>query len=122
MGTRGGAWRAVPPGPTPRGERERSCRRRVRLGIDRVLEASPALLSDPRYALLSAQSLAEVVISVIVAAELLKQARLDPRRLDMAASWIDRRMVDLEGRTQRIRAGTVDLLDRCERMIAATEV
>lgn len=94
---------------------------RVRLGIDRALDASPALLSDPRYALLSAQSLAEVVISVIVAAELLKQARLDPRRLDIAASWIDRRMVDLEGRTQRIRAGTVDLLDRCERMIASTE-
>ena len=94
---------------------------RVRRGIDRILEASPALLSDARYALLSAQSLAEVVISVIVAAELLKQARLDPRRLDIAASWIDRRMVDVDGRTQRIRAGTVDLLDRCERMIALTD-
>ena len=61
------------------------------------------------------------VISVIVAAELLQQARLDPRRLDIAASWIDRRMVDVDGRTERIRAGTVDLLDRCERMIALTD-
>ncbi len=94
---------------------------RVREGIVRILEASPALLSDARYALLSARSLAEVVISVIVAAELLKQAQRDPRRLDSAASWIERRMVDLEGRTERIRAGSVDLLDRCERMIAATE-
>lgn len=94
---------------------------RVRQGIERILEAAPALLSDARYALLSAQSLAEVVISVIVAAELLKQAQRAPKRLDLAASWIDRRMVDLEGRTQRIRAGGVDLLDRCERMIAATE-
>lgn len=93
---------------------------RVRDGIERVLEASPALMSDARYALLSAQSLAEVVISVIVAAELLKQAQLDPSRLDLAASWIERRMVDLDARTKRIRAGTVDLLDRCERMIALT--
>ncbi len=95
--------------------------RRVGLGIDQILEASPALLGDARYALLSAQSLAEVVISVIVAAELLKQARLDPRRLDIAAAWIDRRMVDLDGRTQRIRSGNVDLLDRCARMVALAE-
>ncbi len=94
---------------------------RVRRGIERILESSSALLKDARYALLSAQSLAEVVISVIVAAELLRQAKLDPQRLDVAASWIDRRMVDLEGRAQRIQRGTVDLLDRCQRMIALTQ-
>lgn len=90
---------------------------RVRGGIQRILESAPALLKDARYALLSAQSLAEVVISVIVATELLRQAKLDPRRFDIAASWVERRMVDVEARTTRIRTGSVDLLERCERMI-----
>ena len=92
---------------------------RVRRGIEQVLAAGPALMSDAAYALLRAQSLAESVISVIVSAELLKQADADPGRQDIAASWVDRRMIDLEGRTERIRRGTVDLLDRCERMISS---
>jgi hypothetical protein len=70
---------------------------------------------DPR--LLRAQSLAESVISVIAGAELIEQARADPGRQDVAASWVDRRMIDLEVRTERIRPGAVDLLDRLERMI-----
>lgn len=91
---------------------------RVRRGIEQVLAAGPALASDLGYALLSAQSLAESVASVIVAAELLCQAELDPVRLDVAASWVERRMVDLEGRTERIRSGSAALIERCERMIA----
>jgi alkylation response protein AidB-like acyl-CoA dehydrogenase len=94
---------------------------RVRGGIQRILESAGALIKDPRYALLSAQSLAEVVISVIVATELLRQAKHDPRRFDVAASWIERRMVDVEARTTRIKSGSVDLLERCERMIALTQ-
>ncbi len=94
---------------------------RVRGGIARILESSSALMKDARYALLSAQSLAEVVISVVVATELLRQAQIDPSRIDLAASWIERRMVDLEGRTQRIASGSVDLLDRCQRMIEQTQ-
>ena len=94
---------------------------RVKGGIQRILDSAGALLKDPRYALLSSQSLAEVVISVIVATELLRQAKLDPRRFDVAASWIERRMVDLEARTTRIKSGSVDLLERCERMILLTQ-
>jgi alkylation response protein AidB-like acyl-CoA dehydrogenase len=94
---------------------------RVKQGIQRILESAPALLKDARYALLSSQSLAEVMISVIVATELLRQAKHDPRRLDIAASWIERRMVDVEARTSRIKSGTVDLLERCERMILLTQ-
>jgi alkylation response protein AidB-like acyl-CoA dehydrogenase len=91
---------------------------RVRRGIEQVLAAGPALAADMGYALLSAQSLAESVISVVVAGELLRQAEADPARFDVAASWIERRMVDVEGRTERIRAGSADLVARCERMIA----
>ena len=69
------------------------------------------------YALMSARSLAEVGISVIVGAELLKQAEAEPKRFDLAASWINRRMVDLESRTQRIKEGTHDRIDRAEKII-----
>ncbi len=91
---------------------------RVRRGIEQVLAAGPALGADVGYALLSAQSLAESVISVVVSGELLRQAEADPSRFDIAASWIERRMVDLEGRTERIRTGKTDLIERCARMIA----
>jgi hypothetical protein len=92
---------------------------RVRRGIQQVLTAGEVLASDLGYALLSAQSLADNVISVIVSAELLRQADADPGRTDVALSWIDRRMVDLEGRAERILAGSSELLARCERMIDA---
>ena len=92
---------------------------RVRSGIDLVLAAGGALAADLGYALLSAQSLAENLASILVAGELLLQANQDPMRFDVAASWIERRMVDLEGRTERIRRGSSDLIARCTRMIEA---
>ena len=74
-------------------------------------------MADFAYALMSARSLAEVVISVVVSAELLKQAEADPQRFDLAASWINRRMVDLESRTQRIKEGTHDRIERADKII-----
>lgn len=90
---------------------------KVRHGMKLILDASSALMADFAYALMSARSLAEVVISVIVGAELLKQAEADAKRFDLAASWINRRMVDLESRTQRIKEGTHDRLERADRII-----
>ncbi len=90
---------------------------KVRHGMKLILDASSALMADFAYALMSARSLAEVVISVIVGAELLKQAEADPNRFDLAASWINRRMVDLESRTQRIQEGTHDRIDRADKII-----
>lgn len=90
---------------------------KVLAGMKQILGAAGALLADFKYAMMSAQSLAEVVTSVIAAGELLKQAKADPRRFDLAASWIDRRMVDLEGRCKRIKTGTVARLDRCAAII-----
>ena len=87
-------------------------------GMNQILGAAGALLADFNYALMSAQSLAEVVASVIAGAELLKQAKADPRRFDLAASWINRRMNDLESRCKRIKEGSVDRLDRADAIIA----
>ncbi|MBW2315124.1 MAG: acyl-CoA dehydrogenase family protein [Deltaproteobacteria bacterium] len=92
--------------------------KRVSKGIDQALEAAPALASDMAYALLSAGALAEIMASVIVSSELLLQADADPSRFDVAASWVERRMSDVETRTARIRAGNATLIERCERMIA----
>ena len=90
-------------------------------GMNLILGAAGALLADFSYALMSAQSLAEVMASVIAGAELLKQAQVDPKRFDLAASWINRRMVDLEGRCKRIKDGSVDRLDRCMNIIALND-
>ena len=90
-------------------------------GMQLILDASSALMADMGYALMAAESLAEVVSSVIVGAELLSQARADERRLDLAASWINRRMVDLESRCRRIKEGSSDRLDRCSAIIALNE-
>ncbi|MAJ58496.1 MAG: hypothetical protein CBC48_00200 [bacterium TMED88] len=90
-------------------------------GMRLILDASSALLADMGYALMSAQSLAEVVSSVIAGAELLSQAKADPRRLDLAASWINRQMVDLESRCRRIKEGSSDRLDRCAAIIALND-
>ena len=70
---------------------------RVRKGIDLVLAAGGALAADLGYALLSAQSLAENLASILVAGELLRRRTTTRSRFDIAASWVERRMVDLEG-------------------------
>lgn len=94
---------------------------KVLAGMQEILGAAGALLADFRYAMMSAQSLAEVVASVLAAGELLAQAKADPRRFDLAASWIDRRMVDLEARCKRIKTGSVARLDRCASIVALSD-
>ena len=89
----------------------------MRRASSRCSAAGAALAADLGYALLSAQSLAESVASVIVAVELLDRRSSTRARFDVAASWVERRMVDLEGRTERIRAGSAALIERCARMI-----
>jgi hypothetical protein len=44
-------------------------------------------------------------------------AEADPKRFDLATSWINRRMVDLESRTQRIKEGTHDRIERADKII-----
>lgn len=90
---------------------------KVRRGIEQILGCASSLMADFGYALLSAQLLADVVIAVVVGAELLKQAKVDPRRFDVAAMWINWRMLDVEAKTQRILEGSSARVDRCERIL-----
>jgi alkylation response protein AidB-like acyl-CoA dehydrogenase len=90
----------------------------VRRGIELINEASTALLQDFSYALLCSRHVAEMVISVIVATELLGQAHVDPTRFDLAASWVNRKLIELEMHAKRVSEGTVERIERCERIIA----
>ncbi|MFT5443537.1 MAG: alkylation response protein AidB-like acyl-CoA dehydrogenase [Myxococcota bacterium] len=92
--------------------------KKVRTGIGRIEEASVALLHDFSYALLCSRPMADMVIGVIVGAELLMQADVAPEREDLAASWVNRKMLDLETEAQRIQAGSVERIERCERIVA----
>jgi len=94
---------------------------KVRAGIEQILQASGALLQDLAYALLSSKLLADAVINVIVGTELLKQAGVDERRVDLAASWINRTMLEVEINCRRIAEGTAARIDRAERIVALND-
>ena len=94
---------------------------KVRAGIEHLLGSAGALMSDFNYALLCAKLLADAVVDVIVGTELLKQAQVDERRFDLAASWINRSSLEIEAYTRRIAEGTVARVERCEKIIALAE-
>ena len=94
---------------------------KVRAGIQRITDVSAALLQDLSYALLSSKPVADMVVDVIVATELLKQAQVDPQRRDLAASWVNRKMLDLEMHAERVGSGGVDRIARCERIVSLFE-
>ncbi len=90
---------------------------KVRQGISRIQDAAPALLQDLNYALLCARAMAEMVIHVIVATELLRQAQADRRRLDLAVSWINQKLLELEMLARRVSEGTLERLERSKRIV-----
>jgi alkylation response protein AidB-like acyl-CoA dehydrogenase len=90
-------------------------------GIDQINDASVALIKDPSYALLSARAVAEMVIQVIVATELLRQAQADPRRVELAARWVNLKLLELEMHAKRVSSGDVSRVERSERIIELFE-
>ena len=81
-------------------------------------DASKQLFADPQYALLRAKLMAEMVIDVIAACELLRQVGADDSRLDVAASWIRRRMLAVEHTSRRIRENADGRLEQDTRVLA----
>ena len=90
---------------------------RVVAGIERIEVSAHALLSDFGYALLSARSVAEMVIAVIVASELLRQADRAPERIELAARWIHVKMLELESHARRVIEGDAGRIERCEKIV-----
>ncbi|MDJ0849461.1 MAG: acyl-CoA dehydrogenase family protein [Myxococcota bacterium] len=75
----------------------------------RIDQAAGALFSDMSYALMRSKLLAEMVIDVTAATELLHQASADPRRLQVAESFVSRRFLEVEHAGRRIEENTGSL-------------
>jgi len=77
------------------------------------------LFSDLSYALLRAKLMAETVIDVIASAELLKQAKVDASRSDIAEAFIRRRMMEAESAARRIEDDASGRFERDARILAS---
>jgi hypothetical protein len=91
--------------------------RRVEEVTVRIEEAAKSLFSDLSYALLRAKLLAEMVIDVIAACELLKQAGAAPERIALAEAFIRRRMLDAEYMDRRIQQNAKGRLESDEHLL-----
>jgi alkylation response protein AidB-like acyl-CoA dehydrogenase len=83
-----------------------------------VEQSLTALFSDPSYALLRAKLMAQMVIDVAAATELLHQAGVDPTRLDLAEAFVVRRHLDAEHAGRRIQENAEGHLARDARILA----
>lgn len=90
--------------------------------IERWVQTSlPALMDDPRYALLNAKRVAEMVIDLFAATELLSQAsRSEGKRLTIK-SFLDRRALAIEMGARRIQSGDVKRLERYDTILGLLE-
>src|SRR6185503_2860122 len=91
-------------------------------GIDQIGGAVPALMSDPQYALLNAKRVCEMVIDVVVSAELLMQAgcpdeKFAEEKLALATTFINRRMLMVELNAARIATGDASRIKRYDRIL-----
>jgi alkylation response protein AidB-like acyl-CoA dehydrogenase len=91
---------------------------RVRGATEVVEESAKILFEDPPYALLRAKLMAEMVIDLISASELLRQAAADPGRRDLAEAYIRRRMLNTEHIARRIQENHAGRLERDTRILA----
>ncbi len=86
--------------------------------VDRWIRASlPSLLPDPRYALLNAKRLAEMVIDVVAAVELLHQANRSEGKRLAARSFLERRALAIEMGARRIQSGDARRLERYDKIL-----
>jgi len=91
--------------------------RQVRDGIQAITDSLPGLMTDPSYALLNAKHVSDMVIDVVVAAELLFQAEVEPAKSLVATSYIRSRMLLVEMHAKRIQSGDVKRLERYDKII-----
>jgi alkylation response protein AidB-like acyl-CoA dehydrogenase len=89
----------------------------VQDGIKAITDSLPDLMNDPRYALLNAKRVCDMVIDVVVAAELLFQADATPDKHELAASYIRRNMLVVDMNAKRIQSGDVSRLERYNKII-----
>src|SRR5206468_3454284 len=86
-------------------------------GINKLTDTVGALMGDPQYALLNAKRVCEMVIDVVVSAELLFQAEGGNGKRELAASFIHRHMPAVEVNARRIASGDATRIKRYDRIL-----
>jgi len=86
-------------------------------GIEWLSRSSGALMGDPQYALLNAKRVAEMIIDVIVAAELLHQASQSEEKRLLSETFIHRRMLAVEMNARRISQGDAARIKKYDRLL-----
>jgi hypothetical protein len=86
-------------------------------GLGWINQSVPALMGDPQYALHNAKRVCEMVIDVVVSAELLLQASLSEERRELAATFIHRHMLAVEMNARRISSGDASRVKRYNSLI-----
>lgn len=86
--------------------------------IDILNDTLPSLMEDVNYALLNAKRVSDMVISVVVGGELLLQCASEPRRIELAAAYINRTTVELEMHAKRIKSGDASRLERYDKILS----
>jgi hypothetical protein len=92
---------------------------RIRAVTDRIDETVKVLFSDLSYALMRAKLMAETVTDVVAGTELLKQAKIDPSRVDVAESFIRRRMLEAQSVAHRIEDNAAGGYERDVRILGS---
>jgi hypothetical protein len=91
--------------------------RKLQAGLEHLHSSLPSLMEDPRYAMLNAKRVCDMVIAVLVGAELLFQAVVTPERIELAGSYLNRSMLEVELHAKRIQGGDVSRLERYDKIL-----
>lgn len=86
-------------------------------GIDWINTSTIALMADPQYALLNAKRVCDMVVDVVVAAELLLQTAASEERVPLATAFINRHMLAVEMNARRISSGDASRIQRYNRIL-----
>jgi 3-(methylthio)propanoyl-CoA dehydrogenase len=86
-------------------------------GVKTIRDAVPSLMGDPQYALLNAKRICQMVIDVVVSAELLCQADAAEGRLELAQSFIHRHIPAVQLNAGRIRSGDATRIARYDKIL-----
>jgi alkylation response protein AidB-like acyl-CoA dehydrogenase len=99
------------------GDRHADLVRQLCDGIGWIRDSLPAIFGDPQYALLNAKRVCEMVIDVVVGAELVEQGDLWDEKLVLAASFIHRRMMAVQMNARRIATGDATRIRRYDAIL-----
>jgi hypothetical protein len=90
----------------------------IAAGAGWLATAAPPVLGDPHLAQLHAARIGRLAGDLLAAAELLRQACLEPACRDAAAAFIADRAAGFEIAARQLASGDAAHLDRCARLVA----